>query len=82
MARFVIRARLRRDWRKIVRHAWSMKLLGAAGLLQGIEIALPLVKDIIAIPAGIFAGLSLLATAAAFVARILAQKQFGADDGE
>jgi hypothetical protein len=82
MPRLSWRVRLRRDWRKIVRYAWSMKLLAAAGLLQGVEIALPLARDIVEIPAGIFAGLSLLATAAAFVARILAQKQFGGDDGE
>lgn len=62
------------NWRAVLRHAWSIRLIIIAGLLSGIEVALPLVGDAIQLPSGLFAGLSLLVTAAAFVARLSAQK--------
>lgn len=63
------------DWRRVLRRAWSIRLLVLAGFLSGIEVILSL-PDIAARldwPQGIFAALSGLTTAAAFVARILAQ---------
>ena len=61
-----------RDWRQVLKRAWSVRLILAAGLLSGVEVALPLLP--LPLPAGIFAALSALTTAAAFVARLLAQK--------
>ena len=66
--------KLHRDWKTIVRKAWSVKLLALAAVLQGVEVALPLFAD--AIPRGPFAALSALSVAGAFVARIVAQKDF------
>lgn len=59
------------DWKRILIKAWSIKLIILAGLLSGMEIALPLFSD--ALPQGLFAGLSFLSTMGAFIARIVAQ---------
>lgn len=59
------------NWRQVLRYAWSIRLMLLAALLSGFEVALPFFTDI---PTGIFAALSALTTAAAFVARLVAQK--------
>ena len=73
------RPKLNPEWRKILRHAWSIRLLIVAGVLSAAEVALPLIQGILPVPTGVFAALSGLATAGAFVTRLLAQKQFGGD---
>ncbi len=60
------------DWREILRRAWSIRLMIVAGLLSGIEVALPFFAD--AMPRGVFAALSVLIVMAALVARLVAQK--------
>lgn len=62
-------------WRKIVRRAWSIRLMIAAAALSGAEIALPLLDGVLPIPRGLFAALSGLATGGAFLARLIAQKE-------
>lgn len=68
--------RLADNWRRVLRRAWSIRLMIIAGILSGIEVALPLAGDLVPVPVGVFAGLSALTTAGAFVARLLAQKDF------
>lgn len=63
------------NWREVLRYAWSIRLMIAAGLFSGLEIALPLFQDVFPLDRGIFAGLSLLFTAAAFVTRLVAQQK-------
>ena len=80
-----MRFRLVWNWREILRYAWSIRLIILAGLLSGAEVALPLIQSVLAVPPGIFAGLSFAATAGAFVARIVAQETVtgaGATHGE
>ena len=60
------------DWKRILRKAWSIRLMLAAGLLSGAEVALPLFAD--AIPRGVFAATSGVVVMGAFVARLVAQK--------
>lgn len=60
------------NWREILRYAWSIRLMILAGVLSGVEVILPLFAD--CCPRGLFAVLSLLTIAGAFVARIVAQK--------
>jgi len=62
------------NWRRVLRHAWSIRLVVLAGLLSGAEIALPLTRDLVDVPRGLFAGLSFAATAGAFIARLIAQQ--------
>lgn len=64
------------NWRAVLRHAWSIRLIILAGFLSGLEIALPLLDGILDIPRGLFAALSGLTTMGAFVARFTAQKDF------
>lgn len=65
------------DWKRIVRKAWSLRLMLLAGLLSGCEAVLPLFVD--AIPRGIFAGLTLAVIPLAMVARVVAQKEMQDD---
>lgn len=60
------------NWRDVLRRAWSMRLMVLAALLSGAEIVLPLFSE--ALPRGLFAVLSFLTVAGAFVARLVAQK--------
>lgn len=62
------------NWKRILKKAWSVRLLIVAALLSGIEVALPFFVD--SLPRGPFAALSFLAVASAFVARLVAQKEF------
>jgi len=62
------------EWRRIIRHAWSVRLLFVAAILSGLEAALPYLP--LPIPPGALAGLTVVVVAAAFVARIVAQKEF------
>ncbi|WP_103223657.1 DUF7940 domain-containing protein [Roseibium marinum] len=64
--------KLTADWRRVLKRAWSVRLMVFAALLSGAETALPFLGN--SIEPGRLAGLSALATAGAFVARILAQK--------
>lgn len=69
--------RLLDDWKRVLRQAWSIRLMLLAGLFSGVEIALPIIDGLLHIPRGIFAALSGVTTAVAFVARLLAQKKAG-----
>lgn len=60
------------NWRQIIRQAWSIRFVIIAGVLSGCEVALPILGD--RIPTGAFAGLSAFFCCAAFVARLVAQK--------
>ena len=62
------------NWWKVLRYSWSIRLIVFAGLCSGAEIALPIIQQFVMIPAFLFLGLSILFTALATVARLLAQR--------
>lgn len=62
------------NWRAVLRYAWSVRLIAIAGVLSGIEVALPVVDQFIDIPRGWFAAASGVVVCSAFIARIVAQK--------
>ncbi|MEO3997169.1 hypothetical protein [Mesorhizobium sp. CAU 1732] len=62
------------DWRRVLRRAWSVRLMILAALLSGVEVVLPFLGDRLPVSAGVFAALSGIATAGAFAARFVAQK--------
>jgi hypothetical protein len=64
---------LHRDWRAILTRAWSVRLMLLAGLLSGLEVTLQIVVGL-GYASIALAVLSGLVTAAALVARIVAQK--------
>lgn len=59
------------DWKRIVRRAWSFRLMALAAILSGAEVVLPLFGD--SIPRGLFAVLSFVAVGGGLVARLVAQ---------
>ena len=59
------------NWREVISHAWSMRLIGIAAVLEAVEVALPFFSD--AIPGGVFSILGMIVSIAALVARVIAQ---------
>lgn len=60
------------DWRRVLRRAWSIRLIVIAAVLSGLEVVIPIFADNPPISRGGFAGVSFIVTAGAFVARIFA----------
>ena len=60
------------NWRDILKKAWSIRFMIIAGILSGVEVALPFFEPLF--PQGIFAALSGISVGAAFIARLVAQK--------
>lgn len=60
------------DWKRVLRRAWSIRLVLLAGVFSAAEVTLPFLEP--SIPPGIFAALSGLAAGGAFIARLVAQK--------
>ena len=68
---------LSKNWRDILKKAWSIRLMILAGLLSGGEVVLPLfIHDI---PRGLFAVLSMMTISAAFITRLMAQRNMNDD---
>lgn len=69
--------RLLDDWQEILRRAWSVRLIILSGLLSGLEVALPVLRETIEplgiVPSGTFAILAIITSAAAAIARLLVQ---------
>lgn len=68
------RPRLLPDWRDILRRAWSIRLMLVAGLLSGCEAVLPLFSDSFPMPRWASSALVAVVIMAAFVTRLLAQR--------
>ena len=62
------------NWQEILKKAWSIRFMILAGIFSGIEVILPLFHD--SIPKNIFAALSFIFVALAFVSRLVAQRGF------
>lgn len=65
------------NWRAVLRRGWSIRLILLAGLLSGLEVVLPWLGE--QVEPRLMAGLSCLVVAAAFVARLLAQRGLSDD---
>jgi len=61
------------DWRNILKKAWSIRLMLAAGILTGAEMILPVFSA--SMPQGLFTTLTFACVASALVARLLAQNE-------
>ena len=60
-----------KDWQRIARKAWSVRLGALAAVLSGAEVILPLFAD--SFPRNLFAVLSFVAVVGAMAARFVAQ---------
>lgn len=73
---------LHEDWLHILRHAWSIRFIGIAALLSALEVGLPMIQPYLSInPIWLSLGAG-LATAAAFISRLIAQKEFDSSGPE
>lgn len=68
------------NWRAVLSKAWSVRLMLVAALLSGLEVTMPLLDGYVDIPPRLFAVLSGLTVAAAFIARIVAQRNISDAD--
>ena len=66
--------RLSHDWRRVLRRAWSVRLMALAILLTAAEVGVPYLGDLL--PARLMSALAGLSAGGAFVARLIAQKEF------
>ena len=60
------------NWKDILKKAWSIRFMLLAGFLSAVEVTLPFFED--NFPRGLFAAMSGVSVGAAFVARLVAQK--------
>ena len=60
------------NWKDILKKAWSIRFMVLAAVLSGIEVILPFFNE--SIPKNIFAALSFICVSAAFIARLVAQR--------
>lgn len=60
------------NWKKILKKAWSVRFTILAGTLSALELALPYLGDFL--PRGVFAALSLIASKASVISRIVSQE--------
>ena len=67
--------RLVADWRRVMRHAWSVRLMALAGILSGFEAALPYLPAFLSMSPAVLATLTGIVVAAAFISRLVAQEK-------
>lgn len=60
------------NWKEILQRSWSLRFIILAGVLSGVEMILPFFDT--ALPPTLYAGLTFVIVAAAFVARLVAQR--------
>ncbi len=65
------------DWRAVLRHAWSVRLIALSILLSGLEVAVQFLHGVLPVSDGVFAVLAFLTTVGALIARFIAQRRLG-----
>lgn len=60
------------EWKTIVKKAYSIRWIMAAALFSGLEVVVPLFNGYI--PRNLFGAISFFCTIAAFIARLIAQR--------
>jgi hypothetical protein len=66
------------EWKELITKAWSLHFIALAALLSGIEAAFNLV-DLTFLPPKLYAFLIVLISSAAYLARLLAQRNLNAN---
>jgi hypothetical protein len=66
--------RLIPNWKDVLIYGWNARLIALAAALTGLEVAVPYLDNLVPIPQGLFSALAGLCSAAALVARVIAQK--------
>jgi len=70
--------RVKKDWRYVLRYAWSSWLIITAGALTGLEVLAPLLWDrgFLDLPPLVYPCTMMVLTGAALIARLLVQTGF------
>lgn len=68
------------NWRRVLRYAWSIRLIVLAAVLSGLELVVQLVGASLPIPPMTLGVLSFVVTVAAFIARFVAQPSVNPKD--
>jgi len=63
------------DWRAVLRHAWSVRLIALSILLSGLEAAWPFLHGVLPVSDGVFGVLAFLTTIGALIGRFVAQRK-------
>lgn len=66
------------NWQAVMTRAWSVRFIVLAAMLSGVEVTIQYLDGFLGIPQNLFAALSGLASAAALVARVVAQESIPA----
>lgn len=66
------------DWKKVLKRAWSVRLASVAAVLGGLEVAMQQLQP--SFPSGRFAMAAALVSAAAALARVVAQTKMFDDE--
>lgn len=66
------------EWDQVLKKAWSARLMILAAVLSGAEVIVPLFSDVM--PRGVFAVLSMVTVAGAFIARFVVQENLHGDE--
>ncbi len=66
--------RLKKDWRNILKKAWSIRFIAAAGFFSGVETVVTFFPEAIPLPQFYLAVLAFVCTVLALASRILAQR--------
>jgi len=70
------------DWKRILKRAWSIRLILLAGFFSGLEALIQVATlfiEELPIPRGLFAAISFIAANGAFVTRLIAQQNMKED---
>lgn len=62
------------NWRRVLWRAWSVRLIFLIGLLQGLDVAMPLVGLALPLPDGWLPWVTLAVAVAAAISRFIPQK--------
>lgn len=66
-----------KNWKKLIKRAWSLRLMGFAALLTGAEACAPFIEPYVG--QQFFALLMFTLVSSAFAARLIVQKEFKDD---
>lgn len=73
--------KFRDDAKKILRRAWSIRIIAVSAILSGLEVVLSLLDaEVLGLPRGAFAAIAGLVSALAIPARLMAQSAFAKDE--
>ena len=72
--------KLARDWKKVLKHAWSVRLMALGVALQVLDAAMPYLPAIIPAYPGVLLLFSIASILGGLISRFIAQKTVSGED--